>query len=380
MLVQRLYHFIKRGLTKIQDFIQLPRKIRKLTDFYELYEIPDPKFIDLCTPVIKYPPSSNVLQALEKAAVKINYYPNSYSDMPRALLEKISHTLKVGVENILLTNGLNEAIDLITRTFVEEGERVLIPIPTFWQFEIATLRQSAIPVKVNLLNGDEYEFDENLMISTAKREKVKLVWICNPNNPTGIHAEEEKIIKVVKSLRGLVIVDESYSEICGKSIISFVPRFKNLIVLRGFSKTYGLAGLRIGYIVAHPSAIRALIRMKIPFNVNIMAQVAALAALEDESYYRERWEKIRKEREKLKKKLKDIGLKVFNSETNFVLLKTPKARYISRELRKRKIYVMEPWGGAIPGLGNEFLRITVGLPKENGYLIRCLKKILKPCL
>jgi histidinol-phosphate aminotransferase len=364
---------------KIQDFICLPRKLRKLTDFYELYEVPDSKFIDLCTPIVKYPLPSNVLQALQKAARKINYYPNFSFNMPRALLEKISQKLEVHVENILLTNGLNEAIDLITRTFVGEGEKALIPVPTFWQFEIATLRQGATPIRINLLKDDEYDFDKDIIISTAMREKVKLVWICNPNNPTGVHVEEDKIIKVVKSLKSLVVVDESYSEICGKSIVSFVPRFKNLIVLRGFSKTYGLAGLRIGYVVAHPSIIRALIRMKIPFNVNIMAQVAALAALENENYYKKIWKKIREEREKLKEKLRNMGLKVFDSETNFILLKTPKAKCISKELRKRKIYVMEPWKGAITGLGNEFLRITVGLPKENEYLIRCLKRALKLC-
>ncbi len=347
------------------------KKVEKIPDV-TFQEVPE-DFIRMDLAIIKYPPAPAVKEALETSLNSINEYPPSNWHL---LAKKIAMLNNINIENVLLTNGLDEAIDLITRTFIDPGSKVIIPTPTFSQFEIAALRQEAIPVKHNFLTNYGYKFDESKVIETIHKENVQLVWICNPNNPTGI-VEREKIKKIAEENECLIAVDECYYEFYGQTIMDLVVEFENLCVLRSFSKSYGLAGLRIGYIVGNSELISQLQKIRQPVSVNLLAQVAALAALESPGYYKELWKQIILEKEKLCSQLMAFDLEILPSETNCILIKTLKAKEIFQKLWNKKILVFGGWETAeFSDLGKNFLRITVGSPEDNALLLDNLKKIL----
>ena len=347
------------------------KRVAKIPDA-SFREVPE-DFIRMDLAIIKYPPAPTVKEALEKSLNSINEYPPSNWHL---LAKKIATLNNINIENVLLTNGLDEAIDVVTRTFVDPGAMVIIPTPTFSQFEIAALRQEAIPVKLNFLTKHGYMFDETKVIETIHNKNVQLVWICNPNNPTGI-VEREKIKEVAEESECLIAVDECYYEYYGQTIMDLVVEFENLLILRSFSKSYGLAGLRIGYIAGNSELISQLQKIRQPASVNFLAQVAALAALESSEYYEKLLEKIKLEKEKICTQLMAFDLKILPSETNCILIQTPKAKEIFQKLWNNKILIFGGWDTAeFSGLGDEFLRITVGSPEDNALLLDNLKKIL----
>ncbi|MFQ6123287.1 MAG: histidinol-phosphate transaminase [Candidatus Heimdallarchaeota archaeon] len=335
-------------------------------------EVPE-DFIRMDLAIIKYPPAPTVKEALENSLNSVNEYPPSNWHLLTTKIAKLNNIRK---ENVLLSNGLDEGIDLITRTFIDPEAKIVIPTPTFAQFEIAALRQEAIPVKLCFLTKQGYKFDGIKIIETVQKENAQLVWICNPNNPTGA-VEREKIIEVVENENCLVAVDECYYEFYGKTVIDLVPKYENLLVLRSFTKTYGLAGLRIGFLAGNSVLISQLQKMRQPFSVNLLAQVAALAALENPEYYEEIWKQIKFEKEKIYAQLKTFDLEILPSETNCILIQTPKAKEIFQKLWNNKILVFD--GGdttEFSGLGTNFLRITIGRPEDNALLLDNLTNIL----
>jgi len=347
------------------------KKVTKIPDA-SFQEVPE-DFIRMDLAIIKYLPAPAVKEALETSLNSINEYPPSNWHL---LTKKIATLNNINIENVLLTNGLDEAIDLVTRTFVDPGSKVIIPTPTFSQFEIAALRQEAIPVKHNFLTKYGYKFDESKVIETIHKENVQLVWICNPNNPTGI-VEREKIKEITEKSECLIVVDECYYEYYGQTVMDIVVEYDNLLVLRSFSKSYGLAGLRIGYIAGNSELISQVQKMRQPASVNLLAQVAALAALESPEYYEKLWKKIKREKEKICTQLMAFDLEILPSETNCILIQTPKAKEIFQKLWNNKILIFGGWDTAeFSDLGDEFLRITVGSPKDNALLLNNLKKIL----
>ncbi len=336
-------------------------------------EVPQ-SFLRFDLSVVKYSPSPRVIKALKDYLDKVNFYPPGNWE---ALTRKIGQVNHVSKENVLLTNGLDEAIDLITRTFVEPNEKVLISTPTFSQYEVAALRQRAKPRKISFLNKNGFFIDEDVLIRRAAEGKVKVIWICNPNNPTGPLTPRKSILEIFRGADCLVAVDECYYEFCGETVADLIEKYKNLIVLRSFSKSYSLAGLRIGYIIANREIIKVLSKMRQPASVNLLAQIAALNALQDPKYYEEIRREIVREREKLTASLRDLGLKVFDSKTNFVLVKTSEAKKLFKELWKGRIAVLPGWNPEFSDLGENYLRITVGLPEENTTLLNTLNNIIK---
>jgi histidinol-phosphate aminotransferase len=342
--------------------------------------LPDPSFLEapddfirLDLSISKYSPAPNVKEALQNALEQINEYPSSNW---YRLREKLAALNSINSENVLLANGLDEGIDIVTRTFVDPGAKVVIPTPTFSQFEIAALRQDAVPVELYFLTQSNYQFNETQVIETVQRENVQLVWICNPNNPTGI-VERNKIIEVLENVKCLVAVDECYHEFYGETIMDLVPDFENLLVLRSFSKTYGLAGLRIGFLAGNADLISLVHKMRQPLGVNLLAQIAALAVLENREYYEQHWRVIKRERKTLCTQLAKLGLEILPSETNSLLIRTPQAKSLFQSLWDNKILVFRGWDAAeFSGLGENFLRITVGSPEENAFLLKTLQKIL----
>jgi len=343
---------------------------------YTYYKEVSNNFIRLDLAINKYPPSPQVKKILLKSIRKINSYPETNWSLLR---EKIAEYNAVNSNEILVTNGLEEAIDIITRTFVTEGKEILILTPTYSQFAVAALRVCGKVRKIRLKESTTFKIPIEKIENVIKKKNIKLIWICNPNNPTGTLFNKKDILSVIKNSNCPVIIDECFYEFANETLVDKIQSDPRIFILRSFSKSFSLAGIRIGYIMSNENSIKELLRMRQPSSVNLLAQYAALISLNNLDYYKNIWKKIKLDREELKKELENLGLKVFPSSTNLLFIKTEKAKYIFKKLFKCKIFVLPSWNSEFTNNKNDtnYLRILVGLPKENEILINTLKKILK---
>ena len=204
-------------------------------------------------------------------------------------------------------------------------------------------------------------------IDFIKEEKAKLVILSNPNNPTGYLIEKEDIIKIVSSVDAMVILDEAYIEFSNYPKGDDTREFSNLIVLRTFSKAMGLAGIRLGYMIANQEIIGYINRVKSPYNVNVLTQAMGLKALENNSITSANIETIKKERERMRIALEENGIKVLPSQANFLFFEAPK--YIFDALTDRGIFIRN-FGGQLQG----YYRLTIGTPKENDDVLKTIEE------
>jgi histidinol-phosphate aminotransferase len=319
-----------------------------------------------------YGPSPKVLTALRAASKELNRYPDGDCYYLRKALAK---RLRVLNQQLIFGNGSDELIVLAVRAFVEKGDEVIIAKPSFLIYDIASriagAHIKAIPLK-------DFRYDLAAM-KKAVTKKTKIIFLGNPDNPSGMYLTKKEMRTFLKGLRRniLVFIDEAYHEyVQAKDYIDSIgllKSHKNVIVTRTFSKMYGLAGLRIGYGIAHAGLIDLLNRLREPFNVNSLAQVAALAALSDRAYYRRLAARTSAQRLFLCRNLKKCNLDFVESYTNFILVKIGRdASAVSQKLLKRGVIVrnMRAWGLS------EFIRVTIGTAQENKRFIKSLKEIL----
>ena len=317
----------------------------------------------------KYPPCDKVKRAIIEELNRINLYPDENYERLR---REIATYNNVNKKNILVTNGSDELVDLIVRGF---GKTVLIPIPTFSQYErFARINGSKIILRNCLENEYSIKFTEDDL------KKATLIFICNPNNPTGNLIPKEQILRITKNTNAVVAVDECYFEYCDVTCSDFVGEYDNLIVLRSLSKTFALAGLRLGYAISNKEIIKKLEGMKQVFNVNKLAEAAGIASLRNLQYYKDTIRKIEKSRSKLERFLKKKKIKTFPSCTNFLLTKLDNEKesmFLYEELKKRRICVFLGSSPDFSGLDDSFIRITIGTKKQNDYLLKNLKEICR---
>lgn len=302
----------------------------------------------------------------------LNLYPE---EEPIELIEEISKYLGVKRENILVTNGSDEGLDLIFKGFLEKNDTILIFQPTFSLYEILGEIYSTNIVKIKLIEFEnEFRFPKNLY-EKMNKYKPKVVFVCSPNNPTGNVIEKEKLLELLQG-DTIVVMDEAYAEFSGKSFVKLVNEYENLICLRTFSKAFGLAGIRLGYIVANESVIEYLKKIKLPFNVNILAQKLGEIVLKNRKYYEKIIERIINDREYLYNRLRKFkGLKVFKSHGNFILFKSEiiSGRKIYSELLKKGIIVRTCENF---GLNENYIRVTIGKREEIEEFLKNLEEIL----
>jgi histidinol-phosphate aminotransferase len=295
-------------------------------------------------------PSKKALEAISKALLKLNRYPDGSCYY---LKNKLSAHLGVPPESILPGNGSNEIIDLLVRTFLSRGDEAIMGDPCFAVYPIVVRATGGKAIKVPL---KELAFDLEAM---AKRitKKTKLVFIDNPNNPTGTMVTAGELREFMGSVpeETIVCIDEAYFEFA-----------------RTFSKTHGLAGLRIGYGVSHPEIIDYMNRVRQPFNVNSLAQVAAIAALEDTEHLRMSQENNSSGLKYLFGELKRLNYECVPTEANFFLVKVGDGRAVYDALLAKGVIVRSMHGF---GLG-EYIRVTVGLPEENRRFIEAFKDVV----
>ncbi len=319
-------------------------------------------------------PSPRAVEAGRAALAQVNLYPDGSAF---ALHEALASRLGVTAAEVFVGNGSNELIELLVRTFVLDGEEVLTSAQTFIAYKLAANAQGRTLMEAPMRARFHYDLDA---LKKLLSRKTKLVFLANPDNPTGTWFGEKDLLPLLDAAPKdtLVVLDEAYAEYVDapgyQDSLALRKKYPNLIVLRTFSKIYGLAGLRVGYGLARPDLVEYLDRVRAPFNVNHVAQAAAAAALGDEEHLNRSRELVLEQRPVLAAGLEKLGATVVPSQGNFLLADFPgrPAKQLFEDLLREGI-VMRPMHGY--GFPNA-QRITVGLPGENERCLAALQKVL----
>ncbi|HEY3305337.1 MAG TPA: histidinol-phosphate transaminase [Candidatus Binatia bacterium] len=324
-------------------------------------------FIKLNTNENPYPPSPRVLSALRKAADRsLRLYPLLSSDGLRSVA---ASTYGVSPQNIIVGNGSDELLSILMRCFVGAHDRVFYPEPTYSLYDTLIAIQEG--VKVAIPYPADFSMPEELFSQTAA-----LTFVCNPNSPSGTLLPLEAIERLARTITGVLAVDEAYIDFAdgGKvSAISLLQSNPNIVVLRSFSKSFSLAGMRIGLAFAAEEIIAGMNKVKDSYNVNRLSQIAAAEALGDLPWMRRNVRRIQKSRKKLTAGLKKMGFRVYPSQANFVMARREgeNQKELYEELKRRRILVRY---FDQPGL-HDCLRITVGAPSEVKTLLEQMAAI-----
>ena len=312
------------------------------------------------------------VEAIKKEVENINLYPEGSS---RLLREKIAHKLKIAKEMIIVGNGADNIIDLAGMAFINEGDEVITGEITFPAYETITKIMGG---KLILVKLKDFRFDLE-EITQRINEKTKIIFLCNPNNPTGTMVYKKAVDNFMKQLPENVVVvfDEAYYEYVEdrnySDSLSYVLEGKNVIIIRTFSKIAGIAGIRVGYGIAKPELIDYLRCVVSPFPTNRLAQVAALASLDDEEHYRKVLKTNQEGKRYLYKELKELRLFYLPTETNFIFIDLEEDSDIVFEKLLKKGVIVRP--GKIYGCPN-FIRVTIGTAYENQKFILALKEVI----
>ncbi|RJX15904.1 histidinol-phosphate transaminase [Candidatus Bathyarchaeota archaeon] len=336
------------------------------------YGFPPDKILRFDTNTMPYPPIK-LLEELKQALpnLQINEYPETTY---KELREALANYLGRNIDEITVTAGCDEALDIIAKVFVDSETNVLVSTPTYAMYRVTVEAMGGKIVQI-LRKPDFSDNTEKLV--EAVNENTRLIFLCSPNNPTGNLTSEETVVKLLEETDCAVVVDESYAEFCSQTFINLIDKYENLIILRTFSKAFSMAGARVGYIVSNKKTINLLNLMRPPNSLTVISLFLAKKALENLDWMRENIKKIVEEREKLIKILNKIdGVKVYPSYTNFILTKflRKNVNEIHQKLLENGIITRNV--SSQPLLEN-CLRITVRKPEENNVLVDTLKKILE---
>ncbi|NOU60664.1 histidinol-phosphate transaminase [Marinifilum caeruleilacunae] len=297
----------------------------------------------------------------------VNRYPDP---LQNELKKRLTQIKGISPSRMILGNGSDEVIDLLFRAFCEPNrDNVVICTPTYGMYEVAA--------GVNAIEIKEVALDENFQpdvqeVQKAMNEYSKMLFLCSPNNPTANLYNEDKMISLLETFPGIVIVDEAYIDFApGKSLIDKLEKYPNLVILQTLSKAWGMAGIRLGIGFASEEIIEILNRIKPPYNVNSLSQERALDLLDDEAKYLNQVNGILKDRVKMSEFLASLSCvqKVYESDANFILVKVDDAKLLYSFLLDKGIIIRDR--SKIAGLEN-CVRISIGTEKENQLLCESL--------
>ena len=326
----------------------------------------DSAVVKLNTNENPYPPSPAVMKVLsEIKPEQLRRYPDP---MANAFRQAAAEVNGVTPDCIICCNGGDELLRMAFQAFCDENRPVAYPVPTYSLYPILAKLQNCEAIEIPF--DGEYNLPPKLAASGAG-----LTIICNPNAPTGSFINVNELASLAAELKSILLIDEAYVDFAEKNCTALVKDFDNVIILRSMSKGYSLAGIRFGYGIARPDLIAGLVKLKDSYNVDAVAVAVATAAISDRDYFRKTVEKIKTERERLTKQLRDCGFDVPDSGSNFVLAKCKKgdAAEIYEKLTRRNIFVRY---FACQGLEDK-LRITIGTAEQNDKLLSALKEILQ---
>ena len=342
---------------------------KPITELAREMGIPVDKIVKLASNENPLGMSPKAKKAVEAAINGIERYPDQF-DLIRAVAERAG----LAQNQVVLGNGSNDVLDLIARVFLAPGRSAIFAQHAFAVYPLATLSTGA---ELIATPAKHYGHDLNAMLA-AIRPDTRIIWIANPNNPTGnflpypeVRAFLEAVPKDV-----VVVLDEAYNEYLPPAervdTAAWIKDFPNLVVTRTFSKIFGLAGLRVGYALASAEIADLMNRVRQPFNVNNLAIAAAIAALDDHLFVAESYELNRRGMEQLVAGLKRLGLEHIPSHGNFVTFKAGDGAAVNQKLLKQGVIVRPIGGYGLP----EWLRVTIGTEPENGRFLEALEKAL----
>ncbi len=325
-------------------------------------------------------PSPKAMAAVKHALDHQHLYPDpSHYE----LLQTLSKEWGFPTKQLAIGNGSDELIDLLTRIYCEPGDGVLTSVAAFNAYEVSAPANRARIHKVPMKEGYRFDLPAIADYFFAHPEaKIRLVFVSNPNNPTGTFAPKAEVEAFLQKLGNrddvMIIFDEAYNEFVRDpqyaSAQKYINSYKNLIVLRTFSKIYGLAGFRIGAMIAPPEVVEVFNRVRKPFNVNDLAQVAANAALQDKDFIERSQQICWKGLDYFYEKLEELGLPYIPSQGNFVMFDTLRDAAKVNEALLRRWIIMRP----LLNYGfKTHLRLSVGLEHENQAAIKALAEVLK---
>jgi threonine-phosphate decarboxylase len=335
------------------------------------------EILDFSSSVNPLGPSEKALESIKGSLEHIPSYPDSDSC---ALREAIASRFGISKDNVIAGNGSTELIYLFAETFMQKGDVALIPAPTFGEYERAVRKVGEEPKHVKL----NPNFHVNPSVFARELSGSKIVYFCNPNNPTSVLTPPENLTVIVERAleeTAFVFLDEDFLEFVEEeeqfSLIGKIDRYPNLFVLRSFTKIFGLTGLRIGYGIASEEIINSLMNAKIPWNVNCLAQVAAVAALGDEEHLKKTRELIKEEKPFLMRGLKQIKVfKTYPAAANFILIDIRQSGYTSAQLKEKMLTygVLIRDCSSFRGLDDYYIRVAVKTRRENERLLEAFKK------
>ncbi len=325
------------------------------------------EYIKLNTNENPFPPFESVLKAISQNLTgNLRRYPDSKAQRLREIFAS-QNGLKP--ENIFAGNGSDEIFTLLFRGFIDRDDTAAFPYPSYSLYDTLAQGNGIKYDKISLDNGMNLDLDKFL------EGNYRMVIICNPNNPTGTYTKPERIREFIKQFKGLLVVDEAYIDFYGGSSIELVREFDNIVITRSFSKSYSLAGLRVGLAIANEDIINGLFKLKDSYNVDSLALAGAAAALLDTKTFQYNTRMMRSNKEYLEERLVSLGFEIVPSTANFIFTRHEKidSQVLYHELMDRKILVRHFRGP----IQSDYVRITVGTMMEIKKLCAEIESILE---
>ncbi|MFC1497683.1 histidinol-phosphate transaminase [Verrucomicrobiota bacterium] len=348
----------------MEGFIR--KSVQQMTAYVPGEQPSETGVIKLNTNENPYPPSPVVVKTLsEMGGEMLKFYPNPES---RNLRKKISEIHKCEISNVFVGNGSDELLALCTRAFVENNGSIGYYDPSYSLYPVLADIRDVEKKPVGL--DKEYQAGP-----LPDGYDCSLFFLTNPNAPTGILSPEDRVRGLCESISGVMLIDEAYVDFAKEHQMNLALEYDNVLVARSFSKSYSLAGLRVGYAVGSSILVDALYKVKDSYNVNMISQNLALVALSDIDYMYTNVEKIKNTRARLSKELSDIGYEVYPSEANFLWVRPEgiTAKELFERLRKQRILIRY-FAGEQTG---DCVRITIGTDEEIDKLIKAVKEIAR---
>jgi histidinol-phosphate aminotransferase len=346
-------------------------------DDIRLLELEEPLKLDWNESTV--PPSPRVVERIQEFLGNhhhLNWYPDLFS---RRLTGRLAAFNRLSEDQLIVTNGSDDALELVCKTYLDEGEEVLVPRPTYAHFLVFAREQGGKVVSVQSRSPFQKNLDDLLAGLTPA---TKVIYLVSPNNPTGVTFEEEEVEEIARRApQAIVIVDEAYHEFYGRTCAGLVTRLPNVVVTRTFSKAYGLAGLRVGYAMASRDVIRNFKKIHNPKGVNVIAQLAAETALEDQAHVERFVADVTEGKRILGAAFDALGVEYHLTPANFVNVRVDRPQAFCDALARRHVWVRNR--ETLPGMSG-FVRITVGTPGQMqellGHVRAALAELSTPAL
>lgn len=297
---------------------------------------------------------------------ELNLYPDS---MAYELRAELAEYVGYSWDNIVIGNGSNELLETVLKTFLEPGGTVMSFLPTFHMYSVFT--QIYGGKFVGIESEPDFSFDYDKLIAEAQDLKPDIIFIANPNNPSGYLTPRNDLIKLIESVDCMVVIDEAYYEFCGESIIDQVNYYDNLIILRTLSKAFGLAGLRIGYLIANKKLAGIIDGIRTPYNTSNLSQYLAILGVKHRDQLLTYAETVKSERTRLAERLKELGFTTYKSYGNFVFVHTLIPAF-GEKVGAEGIQIRD-YSSQMSG----FYRITVGDCADNNAFIEIVERIVE---